>query len=99
MSDDRVETRVQLVGRGIGATPESIDQLRKRSRELEKLSRKKPTKKFGDLLEGDDEEAVEEPAPEGDAAPPGPRPGLVHPSQRQVYGRENRKGESVILKG
>ncbi len=94
---DRVEPRVVLVGRGIGATPENIDQLQKRSRQLEKLTRKKPKTKFGDLLAQDEEASEEEEVTE--QAPKGPRPGLVHPSQRQVYGREGSKDESVILKG
>lgn len=95
---DRVEPRTVLVGRGIGTTPESIDQLQKRSRQLEKLTRKKPKTKFGDLLA---EPAEEEPneAAATETPPKGPRPGLVHPSQRQVYGREDRTDESVILKG
>lgn len=100
MTDDRVETRVTLVGRGIGATPESIDELRKRARELEKLTRKKPTKRFGDLL-GDAEEAGDSER-DVEASPrstPAPRPGLVHPSQRQVYGRDENSREAVILKG
>lgn len=99
MSDDRVETRVQLVGRGIGATPENIDQLRKRSRTLEKLSRKKPTKKFGEFLAVDEAPEAEAESEDVQTAPPGPRPGMVHPSQRQAYGRDGRTGESVILKG
>jgi hypothetical protein len=29
----------------------------------------------------------------------GPRPALVHPAQREVYGREEEEEETVILKG
>ncbi|MEL6544391.1 MAG: hypothetical protein AAFQ82_07180 [Myxococcota bacterium] len=94
---DRVEPRLVLVGRGIGATPENIEGLQKRSRQMEKLTRKKPKTRFGDLVASDEGESEE--AKEPDPTPKGPRPGLVHPSQRQVYGREGREDESVILKG
>lgn len=100
MTDDRVETRVTLVGRGIGATPESIDELRKRARQLEKLTRKKPTKHFGDLLGEAEEPGDSEPDLEPSSqSSPTPRPGLVHPSQRQAYGRDENSRETVVLKG
>jgi hypothetical protein len=101
MADDdwRVEARLNLLGRGSGTTPERIKELEARAKELDKLN-KKPSTAFGALIKA-------EPAPTN-AKPPArkmkerkltatPKPGLVHPKQRDTFGREDE--DDVILKG
>ena len=113
MADDgdrRVEPSVGLVGRGIGATPERINELQRRALEAEKLDRPKPAREFSavmadvaaDAPDPDEEELSLKEKKQRALPKKGPRPGLVHPSQRDVYGREREGDEDedpVILKG
>lgn len=111
MADDddrRVELRIGLVGRGLGTTPERINELQRRALEAQKLDPVKPTREFSEVMadaatDGPDEEKLSEKEQKTRALPKkGPRPGLVHPAQRSVYGREREEDEEedpVILKG
>ncbi|MEE8408103.1 MAG: hypothetical protein V3T05_00730 [Myxococcota bacterium] len=105
-SDDRrVEPRTSLVGRGIGTTPERIHEIQRRALEIEKLDRAKPTREFSavmaDVAAGmpDEDELTEKEKKQRALPKKGPRPGLVHPSQRDVYGREDGEEDPVVLKG
>lgn len=105
MADDdrRVEARLGLIGRGAGTTPERIAELEARARELDKLNKAKPTKSFAAMVNT-------QAKPEDDKKKPArkkterelkstPRPGLAHPGQRQTFGREDAKDDTVVLKG
>lgn len=104
MADDdrRVEARVGLLGRGSGTTPERIAELEARAREADKANRAKPTKSFGSLMN-----TQATPAPEKKPArakkerelKSTPRPGLAHPGQRETFGRQDAKDDTVVLKG
>ena len=105
MADDdrRVEARLSLSGRGAGATPERIAELEARAREADKLHKAKPARSFAALVNT-------QAKPEDDKKKPArkkaertltstPRPGLAHPGQRQTFGREDAKDDTVVLKG
>lgn len=104
---DRVEAPALFVGRGLGATPEKIEELTQRARQVEKMRPAKPAMPFSAVLEraasatdGKEEETLDPKEAKKRALPrKGPRPSLVHPSQREVYGREDGNEESVVLKG
>lgn len=100
----RVEPRTTLVGIGMGVTPERIAEIEHRRRELEKVSAARPERAFGEILSSRGDGAqVETPSVKQkklQALPrKGPRPALVHPGQRQSYGREQASEDVVILKG
>jgi hypothetical protein len=102
--DRRVEPRTVLVGRGSAATPEKIEEIRRRALEMEKLDRKKPAREFAaviaDLAEETQDEDLSEKEKRQRALPKrGPRPGLLHPAQRDAYGREDDGEDPVIIKG
>lgn len=102
MSDDRVEPRVSRTGRGLGAMPEDIERIGKRRRAFLRASAPKPTRDFSSLLEVRDEDHSSSdgrPAEDQVQTDPVPRPGMVHPAQRYVFGRENGRGDPVVLKG
>lgn len=104
MADDdrRVETRLALLGRGSGTTPERIAELEARARESEKLHRAKPTKSFAAMVNTQAKpEAEKKPAraKKERELKSTPRPGLAHPSQRETFGREDAKDDTVVLKG
>jgi hypothetical protein len=107
MADDdrRIEAKGTLVGRGSGTTPERIAEIQRRAEQVEKLGRPPPTRSFGDIMEAkgaapEGEEELSEKEKRRRALPKrGPRPALVHPAQREVYGREEEEEETVILKG
>ncbi len=91
-----------MVGRGNATTPERIAELQQRAAEVERQSRPPPSRPFAQVL------ATGQPAvrPESKkerrrkALPRrGPRPALVHPVQREVFGREDDVDEPVVLKG
>ncbi len=102
----RVEARTVLTGRGMGVTPEKIAELQNRAAQMEKLNRPKPTQDFSKVLA---KKTGSAPAPEPtekqqkyDALPKkGPRPRLLHPAQREEFGREDTatSSEPVIIKG
>jgi hypothetical protein len=103
MADDdrRVETRLGLIGRGSGTTPERVAELQARQREVDKVNKAKPTKSFGALVNT-------QATPEADKKPARakkertltkPKHGLAHPSQRETFGREDAKDDTVVLKG
>ena len=107
MADDRrVEPKPMLVGRGSGTTPERIEQLRKQADDRARATRKPPSQPFSAVLAKGRDKPDSEPESEAeeesqDELPEkGPRPGLVHPSQKESYGREGKEGKDVvILKG
>lgn len=108
MADDdrRVEARLGLVGRGSGTTPERIAELAQRQRELDKADKKKPAKAFGEHLAGGAAKAQPARTATIDGRKPRvrelkktPRPGLVHPAQKEAFGREDEAEDPVILKG
>jgi hypothetical protein len=107
MADDdrRVEAKETLVGRGCGTTPERIAEIERRAAEVEKLGRPEPVKSFAEVMgekgaEAEGEEELSEKETRLRALPKkGPRPALVHPSQREVCGREDEEEDPVILKG
>ncbi|HSI04002.1 MAG: hypothetical protein ACAI38_06110 [Myxococcota bacterium] len=105
MADDdrRVEARLGLIGRGSATTPERIADLEARARESERLNKAKPTKSFAAMV---NTQATPEPEKKKPARQKKerelkstPRPGLAHPSQRQTFGREDAKDDTVVLKG
>jgi hypothetical protein len=102
--DRRVEPKTVLVGMGMGATPERLGEIEQRRRELEKLSRPKPTEAFEQVMarrRGPARSAAVSPKEQKRQALPrrGPRPGLVHPDQRDEYGRDEESKSKVVLKG
>ncbi len=98
--DQRVESRMQAIGRGFSATPEKIEALRQKAERLERANRGPPARAFGAVLgdkrgpasEAEDDESQE---PERQV---GPRPALSHPRQREQFGLDKKK-TTVILKG
>jgi hypothetical protein len=102
--DRRVEPKTVLVGMGMGSTPERLGELEQRRRELEKLSRPKPTEAFEQVMargRGPAKVATSSAKEQKRQALPrkGPRPGLVHPDQRDAYGRDEAAEKTVVLKG
>lgn len=100
--DGRVEVRLSLVGRGSATTPERIAELEKQAKELDQARKPKPTKSFGALVAGKGASAAPPSAKEAKrAALPkkAPRPGLAHPAQRDMYGRDDDDDGPIILKG
>ncbi len=104
MADDdrRVEARLGLIGRGAGTTPERIAELEARARELDKLNKAKPTKSFAAMVntqaKPEEEKKPARKKTERELKST-PRPGLAHPGQRQTFGREDAKDDTVVLKG
>ncbi len=101
--DRRVEAKPTLVGRGSGTTPERIAEIQQRAAELERLGRRAPERSFAEVMGQTSLESDEEPSEKEKkrrALPKkGPRPALVHPSQREVMGRGDEDDDPVILKG
>ncbi len=101
----RVEPRPSVVHSGNNATAQGIRDLEARRAQAERLARPKPTTPFSAVLAKKATEAGEEPEltekEKKLAALPkkGPPPGLVHPSQRDVYGRADEADDTVVLKG
>jgi hypothetical protein len=96
--DRRVEARETLMGRGNATTPERIAEIQRRSEELAKLGRAKPSRAFSQVMAAtasDEEDSTGKEKKLRKLPKSGPRPALVHPSQREVYGTE----DDVILKG
>ncbi|OGQ84972.1 MAG: hypothetical protein A2289_12500 [Deltaproteobacteria bacterium RIFOXYA12_FULL_58_15] len=101
--DNRVEPRLTLVGSGAGTTPERISEIEQRARQLEKASRPKPKKAFAAVMAKKVADLVSEEVSDKEKRrrslpKKGPRPSLVHPVQREVFGRD-QNDEDVILKG
>ncbi|MBN1959576.1 MAG: hypothetical protein JW841_01405 [Deltaproteobacteria bacterium] len=101
--DRRVEPHTVLVGKGMGVTPESIAQLEERQRLLEKSSTPKPNDSFLTVLskkQSNNKKTTSSIKEKKRASLPsqGPRPGLVHPQQRETFGRD-QNDDTVILKG
>lgn len=107
MADDddrRVEPKGMLVGRGMGTTPERIDELRRRADEIAKSDRPKPAVPFARVL-ALRAKGAKEPEPSAKekrrrALPKkGPKPALVHPSQRETFGRSADDDDDIVIKG
>ena len=93
-----------LVGRGLGTTPERIDELRRRAEEIARSNRPKPAVPFEKVLalaaNGAEKAAPSAKEKRRRALPKkGPKPALLHPSQRKTYGRDGDGDESVVIKG
>jgi hypothetical protein len=52
MADDnrRVESRIAMLGQGMGTTPEKIEELEARRAQMERAHRPPPTKKFSEVF-------------------------------------------------
>jgi hypothetical protein len=99
MADDdiRVETRLNLVGRGSGTTPERIAELEARAKDMDRM-RRKPTPGFGALIKVDAEPEKKPARPRKERKLTAtPKPGMVHPKQRETFGRND--DDDVIIKG
>ena len=103
--DRRVVMRPMVVAGGMTATAEGIADLERRRAQAERAQRPAPTRDFAALVKKGRAEAAAPPEPtekeRRKAALPqrGPRPALVHPAQRDAYGREDDGDETVVLKG
>jgi hypothetical protein len=104
--DRRVDGPRLLIGRSLGPSPEDIDNLQRRARDLEKSQKAPPKEAFAKVLRrghsGQDTEKKEENENEmeAEAIPKkGPRPSLLHPSQRSSFGRSPDSDEPIVLKG
>jgi hypothetical protein len=102
--DRRVEPKSMLVGRGLGTTPERIEELRRQAEEIAKARRPKPVVPFDRVLaEGAQGAQKAEPSAKERRrralAKKGPKPALLHPSQRKTYGRSDNSDEPVVIKG
>jgi hypothetical protein len=103
--DRRVEAKATLVGRGNASTPERIAELQRQAAEIERSRpAKPPSKPFAEVMAATAAErpAAAEPAKEKkrkSLPKKGPKPGLVHPAQREVCGREEEHDDEVVLKG
>ena len=99
--DWRVEARTVLVGMGMANTPERIADIERRQRQVDKATRPKPTKSFAAVAaqkRGSAPKAVSAKQRKLESLPPkGPRPSLVHPGQREAFGRDD--DDTVVLKG
>ncbi len=101
----RVDPPALFVGRSLPPSPQSIEELTRQAQRVERMLPGKPTKPFASVL-GDGAAKVQEAAPvdaketKRRALPKkGPRPSLVHPAQREAYGRDGDTDEAVVLKG
>ena len=107
MADDgdrRVEPRTLLVGRGSGATPEKIADLQRRVDEVERAHQLPPAKSFSAVLakassDRSEGELSDKERKLGALPKTGPRPGLLHPSQRSMFGRVEETKDVIVLKG
>ena len=101
---NRVESRLPTMGRGFGATPERIADIQQRAAELEKLNKPKPTESFQKVFSRragakSAQEPTEKEKRFKSLPKRGPVPGLVHPSLRDVYGRDGEADDNVVIKG
>jgi len=101
--DRRVVGRPMVVLGGMTATPQGIAELQAQRERIERLSRPPPATSFASVLAGKGDGRTPEPSEKEKrrAALPkqGPRPGLVHPAQREAYGRADDDDETIVLKG
>lgn len=92
-----------VVAGGMTATPEGIAELERRRIAAERAARPRPQKSFAALLaqrEHQAEPELTEKEKKLQALPKkGPRPGLAHPAQRDVFGRTEDSDDPVVLKG
>lgn len=103
MAGDRVELNLSFVGNGLQSTPEKIEQMQRRQQELERLQRPKTTAEFAKVL-GEKSGAIPRILSKKEqklrSLPKrGPKPGLVHPGQREVYSRDEQCENTIVLKG
>lgn len=100
MSRNRIQARPSKVGAGLGNDPDAIADLEARIERHERLTRDKPKKSFGQVLERQMRGDVE-PEPPPPPAPPGaiePHLGL-DPRQDPRLASGKGRGAKVILKG
>jgi hypothetical protein len=105
--DRRVSMKPLTVAGGMTATPEGIADLERRRAEIERTNRPPPTQPFSAHMKKKRAEqkavdpVVSEKEKKRQALPKkGPRPGMVHPAQRDVYGRDDEENEeAIVLKG
>ena len=99
--DRRVEPRTVLIGRGVATDPQRLAELEARAKEMGKLNRPKPARSFSQVLAMGGHSSVEDKKKDSHEKLPrrGPRPALVHPAQRKLYGRQPDDEERVVLKG
>lgn len=104
--DRRVDGPRLLIGRSLGPSPEDIDDLRRRQEEVQKSHKAPPKEAFAKVLsrgqpQQDPENKEEKPDSEEEEQKPkkGPRPSLLHPSQRSSFGRTEESAEPIVLKG
>ncbi len=100
--DRKIHPRPAMVGRGLGATADQIQDLQRRHEAHGKTLSKVPEVSFDEVLERKSATASEEEesAAQEDETDPTlekpPRPGLQHPTQADGYGREK---DPVVIKG
>ena len=102
-SERRVVGQPLSVTGGMTSTAEGIAELEKKRAEVERANRPEPTERFGAVLkrkQSSAEAAELTPKEEKLNRLPkqGPKPGLTHPGQKDLYGRDQSPG-SVVLKG
>ena len=106
--DRRVDGPRLLIGRSLGPSPEDIDNLQRRAREIEKTQKAPPKEAFAKILKRgqsqqdseNKEEKDKDNTSEAEEKPKkGPRPALLHPSQRSSFGRSQDSDEPIVLKG
>jgi hypothetical protein len=103
--DRRVEAKATLVGRGNATTPERIAELQRQAAEVDKAHPAKPTRPFAEVLAAGQTTPARAPRVSArdqkrrSLPKKGPRPGLAHPVQREVYGRDAEADDDVVLKG
>jgi hypothetical protein len=104
-SDRRVVGKPMVVQGGMTATPEGIAELERQRARVERAAQPEPTTPFSaHLKKGRDAKSAEavlsEKEKKKQALPKkGPKPGMVHPAQRDVYGRDEESEDAIVLKG
>ena len=96
--DRRVEAKTLLIGMGLGTTPERIEELKRRIKESEKLTPKTPSQPFSSVLSKQTAAKPQSRKEQQTQRLPkkGPRPKMVHPSQRELLERDH---DPIVLKG
>ena len=100
---NRVEPRQVMVGRGMGATPEKINELEQRQAQLERAYRAEPEKSFLEVFSGMQASKKEQPDDEAEQESKEetkPKPmSLAATYRKQEMGIDEKSSEPVIIKG